>query len=159
MLCFIVIFFTPCYYVIMRFLTIDRILAFYLNIRYKIYVTSTKLIKLTIVTVITFLTTTIIFSVLTATQKVTMQWLNNKILPLFMIIDVTYIFLTVATYIYILISYRQQSRMIKNNQYIRGKDHLKLLIPSLIIFTFTALKIIPDLLLHNPRQDIWNKME
>ena len=103
MLCFIVIFFTPCYYVIMGLLTIDRFLVFYLNIRYKIYITSTKLIKLTMGTVMTFFTTAIIFSVLIVTQKVTMQWLNNKILPLFMIIDVAYIFLTVATYIYIYI--------------------------------------------------------
>ena len=103
MLCFIVIFFTPCYYVIMGLLTIDRFLVFYLNIRYKIYITSTKLIKLTMGTVMTCFTTAIIFSVLIVTQKVTMQWLNNKILPLFMIIDVAYIFLTVATYIYIYI--------------------------------------------------------
>ena len=61
-------------------------------------------------TVMTFFTTAIIFSVLIVTQKVTMQWLNNKILPLFMIIDVAYIFLTVATYIYI------YSLYIDNNQ-------------------------------------------
>ena len=103
MLCFIAIIFTPCYYVIMGLVTIDRFLAFYLNIRYKIYVTLTKLMKLTIGAVITFFTTAIVFSVLIVTQKVTMQWLNNKILPLFMIIDVAYIFLTVATYIYIYI--------------------------------------------------------
>ena len=110
MLCFIVIIFTPCYYVIMGLVTIDRFLAFYLNIRYKIYVTLTKLMKLTIGAVITFFTTAIVFSVLIVTQKVTMQWLNNKILPLFMIIDVAYIFLTVATYIYI------YSLYIDNNQ-------------------------------------------
>ena len=92
MLCFIVIFFTPCYYVIMGLLTIDRFLAFHLNIRYKIYVTSTKLMKLIIGSVMTFFTTAIVFSVLIVTQKVTMQWLNNKILPLFMIIDAAYIF-------------------------------------------------------------------
>ena len=103
MLCFIVIIFTPCYYVIMGLVTIDRFLAFYLNIRYKIYVTLTKLMKLTIGAVITLFTTAIVFSVLIVTQKVTMQWLNNKILPLFMIIDVAYIFLTVANYIYIYI--------------------------------------------------------
>ena len=135
MLCFIVIFFTPCYYVIMGLLTIDRFLVFYLNIRYKIYITSTKLIKLTMDTVMTFFTTAIIFSVLIVTQKVTMQWLNNKILPIYIYI-----------YIYIFIVHRQQSRIRKNNHYIRSKDHFKLLIPSLIIFTFTAFKIIPDLL-------------
>ena len=49
--------------------------------------------------------------------------------------------------IYIFIVYRQQSRMRKNNHYIRSKDHFKLLIPNLIIFTLTIFKIIPDLLL------------
>ena len=37
--------------------------------------------------------------------------------------------------------------MRKNNHYIRSKDHFKLLIPNLIIFTLTVFKIIPDLLL------------
>ena len=37
--------------------------------------------------------------------------------------------------------------MRKNNHYIKSKDHFKLLIPSLITFTFTVFKIMPDLLL------------
>ena len=44
--CFKIIYFSPIYYFIMYLLTIDRFLVFYLNIRYNVCVTSTKLIKL-----------------------------------------------------------------------------------------------------------------
>ena len=130
----------------MGLLTIDRFLVFYLNIRYKFYVTSTKVIKLIISTVVIFLANTIIFSVLIALQKITLQWLIRGISSLFLIVDFAYIFLTVATFIYIFIVYRQQSRIRKNNQSIRSTNHFKLLVPGLIITTFIAFIVIPSLL-------------
>ena len=144
--CFILIFATPNYYFIMGLLTIDRFLVFYLNIRYNFYVTSTKVIKLIISTVVIFLANTIIFSVLIALQKITLQWLIRGISSLFLIVDFAYIFLTVATFIYIFIVYRQQSRIRKNNESIRSTDHFKLLVPGLIITTFIAFIVIPNLL-------------
>lgn len=144
--CFILIFATPNYYFIMGLLTINRFLVFYLNIRYKFYVTSTKVIKLIISTVVIFLANTIIFSVLIALQKITLQWLIRGISSLFLIVDFAYIFLTVATFIYIFIVYRQQSRIRKNNESIRSTDHFKLLVPGLIITTFIAFIVIPNLL-------------
>ena len=146
MFCFLVMFTKLTYYFIMSLLTMDRFLAFYLNIRYKVYVTSTKLIKLIIGTVTAFLITTIMFSVLVVTRKVTMQRLDNIILPLFLMIDVAYMFLTAGTYVYIFKLYRQHSRMRKINQCTRSKDQFKLLVPSLIIVTFIAFNITPNLL-------------
>ena len=49
--CFKIIYLSPIYYFIMYLLTIDRFLVFYLNIRYNVCVTSTKLIKLIIIIV------------------------------------------------------------------------------------------------------------
>ena len=99
----------------MYLLTIDRFLVFYLNIRYNVCVTSTKLIKLIIIIVTIFLATTIIFSALIVTPNFTLQWLNHGITSLLFIVDITYIFVVAATYIYIFMVYRQQSRMRKSN--------------------------------------------
>ena len=91
--CFILIFATSnYYYFIMGLLTIDRFLVFYLNIRYKFYETSTKVIKLIISTVVIFLANTTIFSVLIVLQKITLQWLIRGISPLFLIVDFAFYF-------------------------------------------------------------------
>ena len=149
MFCFLQLFAELTYQFIMSLLTVDRFLVFYLNIRYKVYITSSKLIKLIIGTVPTFLLTAIISSVLVATLKVTKQRLDNIFDPLYLMIDVVYIFLTAATYVYISMLYRQHSRTKKNNQCIRRKDQFKLLVSSLIKVTFIAFNITPDLLRGN----------
>ena len=143
--CFVLIFTAPNYYFIMGLLAIDRFLVFFLNIRYKFYVTSAKVIKLVISTVVICLANTIIFSVLIATKKISIQWFVRGIFAVFFIIDFAYIFLTLATYIYIFMVYRQQSRLMKNNQSIRITNHFKLLVPSLIVITFIFFTIIPNL--------------
>ena len=105
MLLFIVILGKPGYFFIMGLLLMDRFLAFYLNIRNNIYVTSSKLIKLIIGAVMTSLTTAIILTVLVATQKVTKQRLNKIIHPLHLMIDVAYIFLTASTVSFLIVVY------------------------------------------------------
>ena len=127
--CFRITYFAPAYYFIMFLLTIDRFLVFYLNIRYKLYFTSTKAIKVIISTVTLFLATTIIFSVLIVTQKLTLYWFNHGIATLILTVDIVYIFVVAATYIYTFMAHRQQSRTRRNNQYIRSNDHFKLLVP------------------------------
>ena len=149
MFCFLQLFAELTYQFIMGLLTVDRFLVFYLNIRYKVYITSSKLIKLIIGTVPTFLLTAIISSVLVATLKVTKKRFDNIFDPLYLMIDVVYIFLTAATYVYISMLYRQHSRTKKNNQCIRRKDQFKLLVSSLIKVTFIAFNITPDLLRGN----------
>ena len=90
----------------MGLLTIDRFIVFYPNLRYRLYVTSTKVIKLIISTCTIFLATTITFSVLIAAQKINFHGVNHRIFVLFLIIDFANIFLTVAIlylYLYIFI--------------------------------------------------------
>ena len=53
--CFVLLTNLLNYYFIMRLLTIDRLLLFYLNIRYRRYVTSAEVIKLIICTFTMFL--------------------------------------------------------------------------------------------------------
>ena len=97
MFCFLQIFAKLTYQFIVGLLTMDKFLVFYLNIRYNVYITSLKLIKLIIGTVPIFLLIAIILSVLIATQKVTKQRLDNIFHPLYLMIDVACIFLTAAT--------------------------------------------------------------
>ena len=130
----------------MYLLTIDRFLVFYLNIRYTLYITSTKVIKLIISTVTLFVATTIAFSALIVTQKMTLYWLNQGIATLFLILDVAYIFVVATTYIYIFMIYRQRSRIRTSNQCIKSNDHFKLLVPSLIIVAFIVFTITPRFL-------------
>ena len=144
--CFKITYFAPTYYFIMYLLTIDRFLVFYLNIRYTLYITSTKVIKLIISTVTLFVATTIAFSALIVTQKMTLYWLNQGIATLFLILDVAYIFVVATTYIYIFMIYRQRSRIRTSNQCIKSNDHFKLLVPSLIIVAFIVFTITPRLL-------------
>ena len=143
--CFVLIFTAPNCYFIMGLLTIDRFLVFYLNIRYKFYVISAKVIKLIISTAVICLANTIIFPVLIATKKIAIQWVVRGIFAVFFIIDFANIFLTLVTYIYIFMVYRQQSRLRKNNQSIRITNHFKLLVPSLIVITFIFFTIILNL--------------
>ena len=104
--CFVLLFTLQNYYFMMGLLTIDRFIVFYPNLRYRLYVTSTKVIKLIISTCTIFLATTITFSVLIAAQKINFHGLNHRIFVLFLIIDFANIFLTVAIlylYLYIFI--------------------------------------------------------
>ena len=59
---------------------------------------------------------------------------------LFLIIDFAYIF-------YIFVACKQQSRMRKHIKSIESKNNFNLLFPNLIIVTFIALIIIPNLLI------------
>ena len=151
----------------MGLLTIDRFIVFYPNLRYRLYITSTKVMKLIISTGTIFIATTITFSVLIAAQKINFHGLDHRIFVLFLIIDFAYIFLTVAIlylylyiyiyiyiynftfyiYIYIFLACKQQSRMRKHFQSIKSKNNFNLLVLlSLIIVTFIAFIVIPNLL-------------
>ena len=104
--CFVLLFTLPNFYFMMGLLTIDRFIVFYPNLRYRPYVTSTKVIKLIISTGTIFIATTITFSVLIAAQKINFHGLDHRIFVLFLIIDFANIFLTVAIlylYLYIFI--------------------------------------------------------
>ena len=71
-LCFTEIFIMFNYYFMMLLLTMDRFLVFYLNLRYQLYVSSSKTLKLiTLVIIVSFLAF-VVFAVLMSTH--TMTW-------------------------------------------------------------------------------------
>ena len=74
-------------------------------------------------TVTLFVATTIAFSALIVTQKMTLYWLNQGIATLFLILAVAYIFVVATTYICIFMIYRQRSRIRTSNQCIKSNHH------------------------------------
>ena len=145
-ICFMVIFISFTYYFFMTLLTVDRLLVFYFNIKYQLYVTRRNLLKLIVVFMAIFLMVTIIFSVLISLEKISLENFELGLAVLFVIIDIAYIFLVAVIYGYIFLVYRRQLEVKKNNQKVKEKDYFNLLVPSFIKITFITFIIVPDLL-------------
>ena len=134
------------YYFIMTLLTIDRLLVFYLNIRYASRFNFKKLLKLLFSGATISFVTTITILILIALRKRTWQQFENVIYIMFLSFDIVYILLAIVTYTYIFIVYRRHLKLKKNIQGSNNKEHFKLLVPSLIIGTCLLFFILPDVL-------------
>ena len=144
--CFENIFTMLNYYFIMALLTIDRLLVFYLNIRYASRFNFKKLLKLLFSGATISFVTTITILILIALRKRTWQQFENVIYVMFLSFDIAYILLAIVTYTYIFVVYKRHLKLKKNIQGSNGKKHFKLLVPTLIIGTFFIFFILPDVL-------------
>ena len=144
--CFENIFTMLNYYFIMTLLTIERLLVFYLNIRYASRFNFKKLLKLLFSGATISFVTTITILILIALRKRTWQQFENVIYIMFLSFDIVYILLAIVTYTYIFIVYRRHLKLKKNIQGSNNKEHFKLLVPSLIIGTSLIFFILPDFL-------------
>ena len=144
--CFENIFTMLNYYFIMTLLIIDRLLVFYLNIRYASRFNFKKLLKLLFSGATISFVTTITILILIALRKRTWQQFENVIYIMFLSFDIVYILLAIVTYTYIFIVYRRHLKLKKNIQGSNNKEHFKLLVPSLIIGTSLIFFILPDVL-------------
>ena len=144
--CFENIFTMLNYYFIMTLLTIDRLLVFYLNIRYASRFNFKKLLKLLFSGATISFVTTITILILIALRKRTWQQFENVIYIMFLSFDIAYILLAIVTYTYIFVVYKRHLKLKKNIQGSNGKKHFKLLVPTLIIGTFFIFFILPDVL-------------
>ena len=144
--CFENIFTMLNYYFIMALLTIDRLLVFYLNIRYASRFNFKKLLKLIFSVVTISFVTTITILILIALRERTWQQFESVIYIMFLSFDIGYIILAIVTYTYIFIVYRRHLKLKKDTQGGNNKEHFKLLVPSLIIGTFVIFFILPDFL-------------
>ena len=144
--CFENIFTMLNYYFIMALLTIDRLLVFYLNIRYASRFNFKKLLKLIFSAVTVSFVTTITILILIILRKRTWQQFESVIYIMFLSSDIAYILLVIVTYTYIFKVYRRHLKLKKNIQGGNNKEHFKLLVPSLIIGTFLIFFILPDVL-------------
>ena len=145
-LCFENIFTMLNYYFIMILLTIDRLLVFYLNIRYASRFNFKKLLKLIFSAVTVSFVTTVTILILIVLRKRTWQQFESVIYIMFLSFDIPYILLAIVTYSYIFIVYRRHLKLKKNIQGSNNKEHFKLLVPSLIIGTSLIFFILPDVL-------------
>ena len=144
--CFENIFTMLNYYFIMVLLTIDRLLVFYLNIRYASRFNFKKLLKLIFSAVTVSFVTTVTILILIVLRKRTWQQFESVIYIMFLSFDIPYILLAIVTYSYIFIVYRRHLKLKKNIQGSNNKEHFKLLVPSLIIGTSLIFFILPDFL-------------
>ena len=152
-LCFIEIFIMLNYYFMMLLLTIDRFLVFYLNLRYQLYVSSSKTLKLiSLVTIVSFLAS-VIFAVLMSTHAIIWSQFYNLQFLLCLIFDTGYICFFIGVYSFIYRTYRKRLMFREKVNTPSKKDHFKLFMPTLIVATYIIFNIIPNIINTNYRYE------
>ena len=138
------------YYSFMILLTSDRFLFFYLNMKYPIFCTPKRLLKI-IFSVVAF-PMILVLALVLAFQFGLMNRLNMVIIVqfvyiMYITIDTFYIVIVIVTYTYIFVKFRRQKKRRSNMSFTRRKqDHFNLKLPTLIIATFVLFNICPNFL-------------
>ena len=134
------------YYSFMIFLTSDRFLVFYLNMKYPIFCTHKRLLKI-IFSVVAFPMIPVLILAL-AIQFELINRLNMSIIVqyVYITIDTFYMGIVIITYTYIFVKFRRQKKLRKNMSFIgrRKQDHFNLKLPTLIIATFILFTVCPN---------------
>ena len=134
------------YYSFMILLTSDRFLVFYLNMKYPVYCTPRKLLKIIISVVVVPMVLVLILAL--AIQFQLINYLNMSIITQYMYIsvDTFYIIIVVITYTYIFVQFRRRKKLKRNMSFTRRKnqDHFNLKLPTLIIATFILFNVCPN---------------
>ena len=134
------------YYSFMILLTSDRFLIFYLNMKYPIYCTPRKLLKIIISVVVVPMVLILILAL--AIQFQLINYLSISIVTQYMYIsvDTFYIIIVIITYTYIFVQFRCRKKLKRNTSVTRRKnqDHFNLKLPTLIIATFILFNVCPN---------------
>ena len=152
--CFTEIFIFFNYYFIMVLLTIDRFLAFHLNLKYQFYFSPSKALEILVVAALVCLLITTTVAVLVSKQIIMQSQLFESMYFFYIIFDGLYIFLAIGTYSFIFRVYRRQLKFREDSHSSRNNDQFKLLIPTLIIVTFIIFICIPNIINTVYRQEI-----
>ena len=126
--------------------TFDRFLVFYLTIKYSIYCTSKKLLKI-IYTVVTFTVIFVLILVVLFLCKV-IHLCKLAIIALYAvtILDTLYIIDVVMTYTYIFVVYKRQAKLRKISCNGRiNNDQFKFTVPTLVITTYILFTVFPNI--------------
>ena len=134
------------YYSFMILLTSDRFLVFYLNMKYPIYCTPKKFLKVVFAVVAVPM---ILFLILAlAIQFEQIKLINTAIIMQYVYISVDnfYIFIVTITYTYIFIQFRRRKKRRSNMTLTKKKnqDHFNLTLPTLVIATFILFNVCPN---------------
>ena len=140
------IYFGILYHAFMVLFTFDRFLVFYLTIKYSIYCTSKKLLKI-IYTVVTFTVIFVLILVVLFLCKV-IHLCKLAIIALYAvtILDTLYIIDVVMTYTYIFVVYKRQAKLRKISCNGRiNNDQFKFTVPTLVITTYILFTVFPNI--------------
>ena len=134
------------YYSFMILLTSDRFLVFYLNMKYPIYCTPKKFLKVVFAVVAVPM---ILFLILAlAIQFEQIKLINTAIIMqyVYISVDTFYIFIVTITYTYIFIQFRRRKKRRSNMTLTKKKnqDHFNLTLPTLVIATFILFNVCPN---------------
>ena len=145
--CYLILFVRLTHYATMTVLTIDRVLVFHLNMRYFILWPPKRLLKSLLL--ICFISFAIYISCTCLIVLDIIAWVklaDRAYLP-FLIWDIIYIGIVVATYLYIFHIYKKHLKFNKDQLFRRNKsEHFMLRIPTLLIVTFILFMCVPDFL-------------
>ena len=130
----------------MILLTSDRFLVFYLNMKYPMYCTPKKLLKIILSVVVVPMIFFLILAL--AIQFDQIKHLNMAIIMQYVYISVGifYIFFVIIRYTYIFVQFRRRKRRRSNMALTKKKnqDQFKLTLPTLVIATFILFNVCPD---------------
>ena len=122
----------------MTLLTIDRFLVFHLNLKYLLVWPPERLLKLLKVIFLIFLLTYFAIMCLLFIKPIDWDYVSNVFFIAYFNWDVIYAAQVIATYIYIFIKYKKHRELIKRvKAKSNTREQFKLLIPTLLIVTFT----------------------
>ena len=134
------------YYFFMILLILDRFLVFYLNLKYVVYCTPKKLLKIIYSMMVL---STICVLILLATihlEQMSFPVINLATIFVYTVIDTLYVIVVVITYAYIFVVYKRQIKARKTFYYIKKThDQFHLFVPTLIIVTFILFTVFPDI--------------
>ena len=136
------------YYSFMILLTSDRFLVFYLNMKYPIYCTPKKLLKIIFSVVAVPLILVLILALAIQFELINILKLSTVTQYVYISVDTFYIIIVVITYTYIFVQFRRRKKLKRNMSFTRRKnqDHFNLKLPTLIIATFILFNVCPNFL-------------
>ena len=133
------------YHVFMALFTLDRFLVFYLTIKYTIYCTSKKLLKIIYTAVAFTVIFVLILAILFLSKVISFRKLSIIVLHAVTILDTLYIIDVVMTYTYIFVVYKPQAKLRKilyNGRI--NREQFKFTVPTLVIITYVLFTVFPD---------------
>ena len=124
--------------------TTDRFLVFYLTIKYPIYFTSKKLLKIIYTIVVLTLAFVLILVVLFWCKLIGFWKIGITVIHVVIILDTLYVIDVVITYTYIFVVYRRQAKLRKISYNGRiNHDQFKFTVPTLVILTYVLFTVFP----------------
>ena len=132
------------YHVFMVLFTLDRFLVFYLAIKYPIYCTSKKLLKIIYTVVVFTVIFVLILLALFLCKVIHLQKLAIIVLYAVTTVDTLYIIDVVMTYTYIFVVYKRQAKLRKISKNGRiNREQFKFMVPTLVIITYVLFTVLP----------------